>query len=331
MHSTCCLACCKNNLVLVGEPGTGRRSIIQGIAARINNGQVPQLLMNKRVLKLDVAALKAGAAVAGALEDRLKNLLNEIKKANDVILVLEDVHILAKGTNAQDVSISTMLMPALTRGELRCIGTTTTSEYTTSMKANRTVAQLFVALDVEPASKHETLAILRGLKSKIEAFHGVEISDNALRVAVELSARYIQDRNLPEKAIALVDGVAARLSIAMTTKPEPVVNAEQRLIQLKMELDAVSDEQAEETVEEARKLRAEIAKEEVKLAELNQQLEDERLALTSIQDLHRRLEHLERQLITAKDKQDLSAQARIQYRGLAGGDWSDFARPRLQS
>jgi ATP-dependent Clp protease ATP-binding subunit ClpB len=311
----------QNNPMLVGEPGTGRRSVVKGIVSRIINGQVPQLLKNKRVLKLDTASLKAGASVAGALEDRLKNLLAEMRAAKDVILVVEDVHMLAKSTSAQDMSISTMLMPSLSRGELRCIGITAPSNYNNDLKANRTVSQLFIKLDIEPSSKDETLAILRGLKSGIEAFHGVEINDNALRVAVDLSARYIQDRNLPEKAISLIDSVAAKLSIAMSTKPDRIILEEQRLARLTMELKAVCDESTIEAKEEVIKLEAEIKKSEKLLKDLNQQLDDERLALTNIQDLHRRREQLERQLITAREKQDIQTQAVIEYKELPDVDF----------
>ncbi len=305
----------KNNPVLIGEPGVGKTAIVEGLAQRIINGDVPSALQDRKLISLDMGSLLAGAKYRGEFEERIKNILKKVKESDGkIILFIDEIHtVVGAGASGGSLDASNLLKPMLARGELRCIGATTINEHKQNIEKDPALERRFQKIKVDAPSINDTVSILRGLRERYEVHHSVRISDNALVAAATLSERYINDRFLPDKAIDLIDEAASRLNMVITSKPEEIDEIDRKVLQFEMEKLSLKRETDDFSIERLKKISNELISLKDKQAELGAQWKKEKDEIDEISTIKEEIESVQLQIDQAKRSFDLNKAAELEF------------------
>ncbi len=305
----------KNNPVLIGEPGVGKTAIVEGLAQRIINGDVPSALQDRKLISLDMGSLLAGAKYRGEFEERIKNILKKVKESDGkIILFIDEIHtVVGAGASGGSLDASNLLKPMLARGELRCIGATTINEHKQNIEKDPALERRFQKIKVDAPSIDDTVSILRGLRERYEVHHSVRISDNALVAAATLSERYINDRFLPDKAIDLIDEAASRLNMVITSKPEEIDEIDRKVLQFEMEKLSLKRETDDFSIERLKKINNELLSLKDKQAELGAQWKKEKDEIDEISTIKEEIESVQLQIDQAKRSFDLNKAAELEF------------------
>ncbi len=305
----------KNNPVLIGEPGVGKTAIVEGLAQRIINGDVPSALQDRKLISLDMGSLLAGAKYRGEFEERIKNILKKVKESDGkIILFIDEIHtVVGAGASGGSLDASNLLKPMLARGELRCIGATTINEHKQNIEKDPALERRFQKIKVDAPSVDDTVSILRGLRERYEVHHSVRISDNALVAAATLSERYINDRFLPDKAIDLIDEAASRLNMVITSKPEEIDEIDRKVLQFEMEKLSLKRETDDFSIERLKKINNELISLKDKQAELGAQWKKEKDEIDEISTIKEEIESVQLQIDQAKRSFDLNKAAELEF------------------